>query len=41
VLGGCALGVTSSPSSQTSQLTVTATSGTMTQTFGITLTVTR
>jgi hypothetical protein len=40
VLGGCALGVTSSPSSQTSQLTVTATSGTMTQTFGITLTVT-
>jgi hypothetical protein len=41
VLGGCALGVTSSPSSQTSQLTVTATSGTMTQTFGITLTVTK
>jgi len=40
VLGGCALGVTSSPSNQTSQLTVTATSGTMTQTFGVTLTVT-
>jgi trimeric autotransporter adhesin len=41
VLGGCALGVTSSPSHETSQLTVTATSGTMTQTFGVTLTVTR
>jgi hypothetical protein len=41
VLGGCALGVTSSPSHETSQLTVTATSGTMTQTSGITLTVTR
>jgi hypothetical protein len=41
VLGGCALGVTSSPGSRTSQVTVTATSGTLTQTFGITLTVTR
>jgi len=41
VLGGCALGVTSSPGSQASQVTVTATSGTMTQTLGISLTVTR
>jgi Protein of unknown function (DUF4038)/Putative collagen-binding domain of a collagenase/IPT/TIG domain len=41
VLGGCALGVTSSPGSQTSQVTVMATSGTLTQTFGITLTITR
>ena len=40
ILGGCALGVTSSPSVNTSQLTVTATSGTLTQTFGMTLTVT-
>jgi hypothetical protein len=38
ILGGCALGV--APSASTSQLTVTATSGTLTQTFGITLTVT-
>jgi hypothetical protein len=41
VLSGCALGVTSSPSVNTSQLTVTATSGTLTQTFGIALQVTR
>ena len=42
ILSGCALAVTSSPSISTSQqLTVTATSGTLTQTFGITLTVTR
>jgi len=40
VLGGCALGV-NSPSVNTSQLTVTATSGTLTQTFGITLQVNR
>ena len=40
VLSGCALNVTSSPRTNTSQLTVTATSGTMTQTFGITLTAT-
>jgi hypothetical protein len=40
ILGGCALGVTSSPSTNTSQLTVTATSGTLIQQFGITLTVT-
>ena len=40
ILSGCALGVTSSPSVNTSQLTVTATSGTLTQTFGITLSVT-
>jgi hypothetical protein len=39
VLSGCALGV-NSQSATTSQLTVTATSGTLTQTFGITLTVT-
>jgi hypothetical protein len=39
VLSGCALGV-NSQSAATSQLTVTATSGTLTQTFGITLTVT-
>ena len=41
ILDGCALGVTSSPSTNTSQLTVTATSGTLTQTFGIALQVTR
>jgi hypothetical protein len=41
ILDGCALGVTSSPSTNTSQLTVTATSGTLTQTFGITLQVSR
>jgi hypothetical protein len=40
VLSGCALGVNGSPSVNTSRLTVTATSGTLTQTFGITLTVT-
>jgi hypothetical protein len=40
VLSGCALNVTNSPSPSTSQLTVTATSGTLTQVFGITLTVT-
>jgi hypothetical protein len=40
ILGGCALGVTSSPSTNTSELTVTATSGTLSQQFGITLTVT-
>ncbi len=40
LLGGCALGV-NSPSVNTSQLTVTATSGTLTQTFAITLQVTR
>jgi hypothetical protein len=40
LLGGCALGVNGSPSANTSQLTVTATSGTLTQTFGITLQVT-
>jgi hypothetical protein len=40
ILSGCALGV-NSPSVNTSQLTVTATSGTLTQTFGITLQVTR
>ena len=39
VLSGCALGVTSSPSTNTSQLTVTATSGTLTQTFGLTETI--
>jgi hypothetical protein len=39
LLGGCALGV-NSPSVNTSQLTVTATSGTLTQTLGITLQVT-
>jgi hypothetical protein len=39
VLSGCALGVNGSPSTSTSQLTVTATSGTLTQTFGVTLTV--
>ena len=38
ILSGCALGVTSSPSTNTSQLTVTATSGTLSQQFGITLT---
>jgi hypothetical protein len=38
ILSGCALGVT--PGASTSQLTVTATSGTLTQTFGITLQVT-
>jgi hypothetical protein len=41
ILSGCALSVTSSPSTSTSQLTVTAASGTLTQTFGITLNVTR
>ena len=41
VLSGCALSVNGSPTTSTSQLTVTATSGTLTQTFGITLTVTR
>jgi hypothetical protein len=41
ILSGCALSVSSSPSTSTSQLTVTATSGTLTQTFGITLNVTR
>ena len=40
LLGGCALGV-NSPSVNTSQLSVMATSGTLTQTFGITLQVTR
>jgi hypothetical protein len=40
ILSGCALGVTSSPSTNTSQLTVTATSGTLSQQFGISLTVT-
>ena len=40
VLSGCALNVTNSASPSTSQLTVTATSGTLTQMFGITLTVT-
>jgi amino acid transporter len=40
ILGGCALNVTSSPSTNTSQLTVTATSGSLSQQFGITLTVT-
>jgi hypothetical protein len=40
-LGGCALSVNSSPTTSTSQLTATAKSGTLTQTFGITLTVTR
>ena len=40
ILGGCALGVNGSPSVNTSQLTVTATSGTLTQTFTITLQVT-
>ena len=40
ILSGCALSVTSSPSTNTSQLTVTATSGTLSQQFGITLTVT-
>ena len=40
-LCGCALSVNSSPNTSTSQLTVTATSGTLTQTFGITLNVTR
>ena len=40
VLSGCALNVTNSSSPSTSQLTVTATSGTLTQMFGITLTVT-
>ena len=40
VLAGCALNVTNSASASTSQLTVTATSGTLTQMFGITLTVT-
>jgi hypothetical protein len=41
MLSGCALGVTSSPNTDTSQLTVTATSGTLTQTLGITLQITR
>jgi hypothetical protein len=41
VLGGCALSVNTSPNTSTSQLTVTATSGTFTQTFGMTLTETR
>jgi hypothetical protein len=40
ILSGCALGVTSSPSTNASQLTITATSGTLSQQFGITLTVT-
>jgi hypothetical protein len=40
ILSGCALGV-GSPIATTSQLTVTATSGTLTQTFGINLQVTR
>ncbi|MGB9245149.1 MAG: hypothetical protein WCC03_17495, partial [Candidatus Acidiferrales bacterium] len=40
-LSGCALGVTSAPSTDTTQLTVRATSGTLTQTFGITLQITR
>ena len=40
ILSGCALPVTSSPSTSTSQITVTATSGTFTQTLGISLTVT-
>jgi len=40
ILTGCALGVTSSPNTSSSRLTVTAVSGTFTQTFGITLTVT-
>jgi FtsH-binding integral membrane protein len=40
ILSGCALSVTSSPSTNASQLTVTATSGTLSQQFGITLTVT-
>jgi hypothetical protein len=40
VLSGCALSVNGSPSTSTSQLTVTATSGTLTQIFGITLIVT-
>jgi hypothetical protein len=40
ILGGCAMGVNST-SANTSQVTVTATSGTLTQTFGITLQVTR
>ena len=40
VLSGCALGVTSSPSTNTSQLTVTASSGTLTQAARITLTTT-
>ena len=39
ILGGCALSV-NSPTVNTSQLTVTATSGTLTQTFGIALQVT-
>ncbi len=38
ILSGCALGVT--PSTSASQVTVTATSGTLTQTFGLSLTVT-
>ena len=41
ILSGCALGGTHSPSTSTSQLTVTATSGTLTQMFGITLNVKR
>jgi hypothetical protein len=41
LLSGCALGVNGSPSANTLQLTVTATSGTLTQTFGMTLQVTR
>ena len=41
VLSGCALGPNSSSITSTSQLTVTATSGTLRQTFGVTLTVTR
>ena len=41
ILSGCALSVNSSPSTSSSQLTVTATSGTLTQTLGITLKVTR
>ena len=40
VLSGCALGVTSSPSTSTSQLTITASSGTLTQAARITLTIT-
>ena len=40
VLSGCALGVTSSPSTNTSQLTVTASSGTLTQAARITVTTT-
>jgi hypothetical protein len=41
MLSGCALSVNNSASASTSQLTITATSGTLTQTFGIILTITR